>query len=44
MAAAERPVEGTIARGALHEDTAYYTGKDAKGKDIDEFPIAVERR
>ena len=36
-------VEGTIARGALNEDTAFYEGKDATGKDIDEFPIAVDK-
>jgi mono/diheme cytochrome c family protein len=36
-------VEGTIARGSLDEDTAYYTGKDAAGNDVDEFPIAVDR-
>jgi mono/diheme cytochrome c family protein len=36
-------VEGTIARGSLNEDTAYYTGKDAKGDDIAEFPLAVDK-
>jgi mono/diheme cytochrome c family protein len=38
-----QPVEGTIARGALDEDTAFYEGKDAAGKDIEEFPIAVDK-
>ncbi len=33
-----QPVEGTIARGALNEDTAFYEGKDAAGKDIDSLP------
>src|SRR5579863_2918436 len=30
-----QPVEGTIARGALNEDTAFYEGKDAAGKDVE---------
>lgn len=38
-----QPVEGTLARGTLNEDTAFYEGKDAAGKDIEEFPIAVNR-
>src|SRR5437763_12807727 len=38
-----QPVEGTVARGALAEDAAFYEGKDAQGKDIDIFPIAVDR-
>lgn len=38
-----QPVEGTIARGALYEDTAFYDGKDAAGKDIDAFPVAVDK-
>src|SRR5690349_18799981 len=38
-----QPVEGTVARGALDEDTAFYEGKDGQGKDIDTFPIAVNR-
>jgi mono/diheme cytochrome c family protein len=37
------PVEGTIARGTLNEDTAFYDGKDASGNDIDTFPIAVNK-
>lgn len=38
-----QPVEGTIARGALDEDTEFYEGKDAAGKDIETFPVAVDR-
>ena len=38
-----QPVEGTIARGALDEDSAFYEGKDAAGKDIEVFPIAVDK-
>jgi mono/diheme cytochrome c family protein len=38
-----QPVEGTIARGALVEDTAFYEGKDAAGKDVEAFPIAVDK-
>ncbi len=37
------PVPGTVARGALDVDEAYYTAKGADGKDIDYFPIAVDR-
>jgi mono/diheme cytochrome c family protein len=37
------PVPGAIARGALYEDTAYYTGKGADGNDIDYFPITVDK-
>jgi len=36
-------LEGTIARGQLNEDVAFYNGKDAAGKDIAEFPIAVDK-
>ena len=36
-------VDGTIARGSLDEDTAYYDGKDAQGNDIAEFPLAVDK-
>jgi mono/diheme cytochrome c family protein len=38
-----QPVDGAIARGALDEDTAFYEGKDAAGKDIEAFPIAVNK-
>ena len=33
-------VEGTVARGHLHEDTLFYTGKVA-GKDAEAFPIPI---
>jgi mono/diheme cytochrome c family protein len=36
-------VEGTVARGTLNEDTAFYEGKDASGEDVKEFPLAVDR-
>lgn len=37
-----RPLEeGTVARGQLREDKALYTGKDAAGKPLEEFPIEV---
>lgn len=36
-------LDGTIARGELNEDVAYYNGKDAAGKDLDTFPIAVDK-
>jgi mono/diheme cytochrome c family protein len=36
-------LEGTIARGQLNEDTAFYNGQDAAGKDIDSFPITVDK-
>jgi mono/diheme cytochrome c family protein len=36
-------LDGTIARGELHVDTAYYEGKDAAGKDIVAFPVAVDK-
>jgi hypothetical protein len=39
----ERPrVEGTVARGELHEDTLFYTGK-VNGKLSEDFPFAVSR-
>ena len=39
-----RPLpEGTIARGHLNEDTAYYTGKGPDGKPIPDFPIPVTK-
>jgi mono/diheme cytochrome c family protein len=38
-----QPVEGTVARGQLNEDIAFYQGKDAAGNDIDTFPIAVDK-
>ncbi len=40
----ERPlVEGTVARGHLDDDTAYYTGKGPDGKPLDTFPFTVTR-
>ena len=40
----ERPlVEGTVARGHLNDDTAYYTGKGADGKPLDTFPFAMTK-
>src|SRR5262245_518352 len=39
-----RPVvEGTVARGQLHEDTLLYTGK-VNGADAAVFPFAVDER
>ena len=39
----ERPlVEGTVARGQLHADTAFYTGKTGD-KPLDTFPIPITR-
>ena len=38
----ERPlIEGTVARGHLDDDTAYYTGRGPDGKFVDEFPFTV---
>lgn len=37
------PLEGTVARGTLDEDTAFYAGKDVAGKDIEAFPIVVDK-
>ena len=40
----ERPlVEGTVARGHLNDDAAFYTGKGADGKFLDTFPFPVTR-
>ncbi len=36
------PVEGTVARGELHEDTAFYTGLDADGEMVTSMPIEVD--
>lgn len=36
------PIEGTIARGDLHDDNPdYYTGKTAKGEDVVKNPVAL---
>jgi mono/diheme cytochrome c family protein len=36
-------VDGTVARGALEDDTLFYTGKDAQGRFVDQFPFPVTR-
>jgi mono/diheme cytochrome c family protein len=36
-------IEGTIARGDMEEDVAYYEGKNDKGDDLDVFPVAVDK-
>ncbi len=36
------PVEGAVARGELHEDTAFYTGRDQSGEPVAEVPIDVD--
>jgi mono/diheme cytochrome c family protein len=40
----ERPLlEGTVARGHLKDDAAFYTGKGPDGKPIDAFPFPVTK-
>ncbi|MFN8059792.1 MAG: cytochrome c [Vicinamibacterales bacterium] len=39
-AASRTPVEGTVARGQLHADSAFYTGK-VNGQIIDKMPVDV---
>lgn len=40
----ERPlIEGTVARGHLNDDTAFYTGKGPDGKPLDTFPFPVTK-
>ena len=36
-------VEGTVARGHLNEDVAFYTGKGPDGKPLDAFPLPVTK-
>jgi len=36
-------LEGTVSRGSLEEDAAFYTGKDEKGADVEAFPIPVDK-
>lgn len=36
-------VDGTVARGYLNEDVAYYEGKGPDEKDIDAFPLVVDK-
>jgi len=40
-AAMRPPVPGTVARGELREDRAFYEGKDAAGKDVVRSPVAA---
>lgn len=35
------PVPGTVARGKLHDDQVFYTGKDPDGKPVPASPVAV---
>jgi len=37
------PVAGTVARGHLYDDTAYYTGKGPGGQFVNEFPFPVTK-
>jgi hypothetical protein len=37
------PVDGTVARGNLHEDREYYTGMDAAGMYIQHAPVQITR-
>lgn len=37
-----QPVDGTVARGYLREDTEYYEGKNAKGEFINNVPIEID--
>ncbi len=40
----ERPlIEGTVARGHLNDDAAFYMGKGPDGKPLDTFPFPVTR-
>jgi mono/diheme cytochrome c family protein len=40
----DRPeIDGTVARGSLNTDVAYYEGKGPDGKDIDAFPLTVDK-
>lgn len=39
-----QPVEGTVARGYLREDTEYYEGKDAKGEFIEKAPVEIDMK
>jgi mono/diheme cytochrome c family protein len=36
-------IEGTVARGFLREDKAFYTGKRADGQFLDTIPVKVDR-
>jgi hypothetical protein len=37
-----QPVDGTVARGYLREDTEYYEGKNAKGEFINNVPTEID--
>jgi hypothetical protein len=40
----ERPlIDGTIARGHLDDDTAFYTGKGPDGTPVNEFPFPITK-
>ena len=40
----ERPlIAGTVARGHLDDDAAFYTGKGPDGKFLDTFPFPVDK-
>ena len=40
----ERPlIEGTVARGHLDDDAAFYTGRGPDGQFVNEFPFAVTK-
>jgi Cytochrome C oxidase, cbb3-type, subunit III len=40
----ERPlIDGTVARGHLNDDAAFYTGKGPDGKPVDTFPFPVTK-
>jgi len=41
--AMRRPVEGTVARGDLRDDVAYFTGKDGFGTFIAHMPTAITK-
>jgi hypothetical protein len=36
-------IEGTVPRGHLNDDTAYFSGKGADGKPVNEFPFPVTK-
>ncbi len=36
------PVEGTVARGELREDVAFYVGKDEDGTHIATYPLTID--
>jgi mono/diheme cytochrome c family protein len=38
------PVEGTVARGYLREDTEYYKGKNARGEFITKAPVEIDMK